>query len=394
MTGSRSPGGAASGQVGRSATTPGGLQTPLWRAIAVYRLVAFGYVTVLVVNYVTDYQRPTLAWPVLAAMAAWTAVTAYGYADPARRRWPLLAADLLVTVGVLLASLVVVGRAGLETGLPTLGVAWHVAPVLAWAVSGGRRRGILAAVVVAGTDLAVRGHFVQSAFTGAALLLMAAFAVGYLVRRADDAERRLQQAIELEAANRERDRLARNIHDSVLQVLALVKRRGADLDGAAGELARLAGEQEAALRALVTTHPPTAVAGAAHADLLSLLRPYASNDVSIAGPAGPVPLPAEMAAEVGAAVAAALDNVVRHCPPGTRAWVLVEDEPDWVTVSIRDDGRGMTGEREQQAVHEGRLGIAQSIRGRIRELGGTVHIGSAPDRGTEVEIVVPHQRLS
>jgi 1-acyl-sn-glycerol-3-phosphate acyltransferase len=53
-------------------------------------------------------------------------------------------------------------------------------------------------------------------------------------------------------ATRERERLARDIHDSVLQVLALVKRRGAGLDGEAGELARLAGEQEAALRTLVT----------------------------------------------------------------------------------------------------------------------------------------------
>src|SRR3712207_8537680 len=88
-------------------------------------------------------------------------------------------------------------------------------------------------------------------------MLLAALAVGHLVRLADDAEQRLQRAVELEAATRERERLARDIHDSVLQVLAMVQRRGAHLKGEAGELARLAGEQEAALRALGTRAGPT-----------------------------------------------------------------------------------------------------------------------------------------
>ena len=64
-----------------------------------------------------------------------------------------------------------------------------------------------------------------------------------------EAER--QHATEVEAASRERERLARDIHDSVLQVLALVQRRGAEAGGAAAELGRLAGQQEAALRALM-----------------------------------------------------------------------------------------------------------------------------------------------
>ncbi len=384
-TGGATAGGTTTG----GATTPGGLQAPLWRAIAVYRIISLVYVGVLVVRNVGEYAHPIAVWPVLGAMAAWTAVTAYAYTEPDRRRWPLLLADLLVTMAVTLATGPVVGRPALEKGIPTLTVAWLVAPVLAWAVSGGRRRGLAAALVLAGTDLFVRRHFDQASLTGGTLMLLAAFVVGHLVRLADDAERRLQRAVEMEAATRDRERLARDIHDSVLQVLALVQRRGAHLDGEAGELARLAGEQEAALRALVTAPVPPVDDGA-RTDLLSLLHPYASATVSIASPAGPVVLPARVAGEVAAAVCAALDNVARHCP-GARAWVLVEDEPDAVTVSVRDDGCGIAEGRLAQAADQGRLGVAQSIRGRVGALGGDVRITSAPGQGTEVEFTVPRR---
>jgi signal transduction histidine kinase len=379
---------------GTSANRTSGLQTPLWRAIAVFRIAALVYVAILVVRNVGAYERPVLAWPVLALTAAWTVVTTYAYADPARRRAPLLIADLLITMGVMSASVWVVGRVALEEGRPTLAVAWHVAPVIAWAVAGGRRGGIIAALAMGATDLVVRAHYDQAAFTGTVLMLLAAIAVGYLVRLAEVAQAKLEHAVQLEAATRERERLARDIHDSVLQVLALVKRRGAGLDGEAGELARLAGEQEAALRALVTTRTAPRVADRAEADLMALLGPYASSTVSIASPAAAVPLPARVATEVAAAVGAALDNVVKHCSPGTKVWVLVEDEPDGVTVSVRDDGCGIAPERLDEAAAEGRLGVAQSIRGRITDLGGAVRITSEPDQGTEVEMTVPRGPLS
>jgi signal transduction histidine kinase len=372
-------------------TQPSGLQAPLWRAIAVYRMAALVYASVLVVINVEAYRRPLLAWPALAVMAGWTVLTTYAYADPARRRPPLLIADLLVTIAVLAASVVVMGRPALEAGRPTLAVAWHVAPVIAWAVAGGRRAGIVAAVAMGATDLIVRAHYDQAALTGSVLMLLAAIAVGYLVRLAEVAQARLQRAIELEAATRERERLARDIHDSVLQVLALVKRRGAGLDGEAGELARLAGEQEVALRALVTVPqagPDSAV------DLMTLLAPYASTSVSVAAPAGAVRLPGGVAREIAAAVSAALDNVAEHCPPGTKAWVLVEDEPESVTVSVRDDGCGIAPDRLAEAERQGRLGVAQSIRGRVAALHGTVRITSAPDQGTEVEMVIPRPPIS
>jgi len=364
----------------------------LWRAVAVFRVGALCYAGVLIAGNFDEYPHPVAGWLVLAVMAGWTAASIYGYAAPQRRGWPLLVADLAVTAGCLLASRWVIGPAGLTEGLATLPVAWIAGPVLAWAVSGGRRRGIVAALVIGATDLVVRAQYNQSAFTGAVLLLLAGVAVGHVARLAVDAERRLQEAAEREAVTRERERLSRGLHDSVLQVLALVQRRGLELGGPAADLGRLAGEQEAALRALISTGSPATAA----VDLRTLLGRYASTAVSVATPAHPVVLPATAAESVVAAVGAALDNVRRHCGPDARAWLLVEDEPEAVTVTVRDEGPGFPADRLAQAAGEGRLGVAQSIRGRLRDLGGTATITSDPGSGTEVELRVPRpaQRAS
>jgi signal transduction histidine kinase len=72
-----------------------------------------------------------------------------------------------------------------------------------------------------------------------------------------------------------------------------------------------------------------------------------------------------------------------------RAWVLVEDDGAAVTVSIRDNGLGFEAGRLAEAVAAGRLGVAQSIRGRLRDVGGKACVTSSPGRGTEVELRVP-----
>jgi hypothetical protein len=67
----------------------------------------------------------------------------------------------------------------------------------------------------------------------------------------------------------------------------------------------------------------------------------------------------------------------------------VEDEPDAVLVTVRDDGPGIAEGRLEAAAAEGRLGVAQSIRGRLRDLGGGVELFSVPGQGTEVELRLP-----
>ncbi|MEV4480595.1 MacS family sensor histidine kinase [Micromonospora coxensis] len=371
-------------------TPPGGFEDPLWRSLAVFRLASLAYVCVLVLRDADRFAHPVAAGAVLLVMLAWSVAATVGYARPANRGWPLLLADLTVALAVLAVTPWVVGRAALATGTPTLAVVWEGAPVLAWAISGGRRRGAVAALLLGVADLAARG-FGTPSITGLILLLLAGVVVGHVARLAVTAEERLQRAVELEAATRERERLARGIHDSVLQVLALVQRRGAHLDGEAGELARLAGEQEAALRALIAGAAPASAPDqrVGTVDLCTLVGGYASATVSVSVPATPVPLPAPVAREVAAATAAALDNVERHADG--RAWVLVEDEGATVTVSVRDAGPGIPEGRLVEAARQGRLGLAQSVRGRITDLGGTVRIVSAPGEGTEIEMVVPRE---
>src|ERR1700754_4418522 len=103
------------------------MHTPLWRAVAVFRIAALIYAAALIVGNISYYQRPALAWPVLAAMAALTVVVSYAYRNPARRRPPLRAADQLLTMAVTAAGAWIVGRPALAAGRPALTVAWLAA---------------------------------------------------------------------------------------------------------------------------------------------------------------------------------------------------------------------------------------------------------------------------
>ena len=360
---------------------------PLWRAIAVFRFAGLGYAVLLTVINRADYARLGWAWVVIAVMTAWTVATTMAYARPERRTRLLLSTDLVVTAGLLLSTAALQYPSAMARGvMPVTGI-WVAGPVLAWAVRYGRRAGAITALILSGCDFLLRSEAITVVLNGVVLLLLAGVVVGHLARLAAEVETERQHAVEVEAAARERERLARDIHDSVLQVLAMVQRRGAAAGGAAAELGRLAGQQEAALRSLVgggaAASPPGDV------DLRTLVLPVQSDQVTVLAPAQSVRLEKEAARELTAAVRAALDNVRRHCGERARAWVLVEDEPGLVTVTVRDDGPGIAEGRLAEAAAAGRLGVSQSICGRLRDLGGGATIRSVPGEGTEVELYLP-----
>jgi len=368
------------------------LQAPLWRSIAAFRFASVAYAAILLAIRPMYYAHWGWAWVVLAAMTAWTIVTTIAYSVPARRTWPLLVADLVVTVLALLSTALLQTHAATSIGVMPLTATWFAGPALAWAVVGGVRAGAAAAVVIGACVVVLREPLVatyrSTALDGPVILLMAAMLVGYVSILITRAEQALQRATEIEAASKERERLARTIHDSVLQVLAMVQRRGTEAGGEAAEIGRLAGEQEAALRALVTgdglVSPPSG-----ELDLSVHLTRQASAFVSVITPADPVLLTKRTVTETTAAVRAAIDNVRRHCGESARAWVLVDDEGAAVSVTIRDEGPGFPAGRLAEAAAEGRLGVSQSISGRIRDLGGSAEISSTPGAGTEVRLRVP-----
>ena len=215
--------------------------------------------------------------------------------------------------------------------------------------------------------------------------LAVGLAVGMAAQTARRAHAELERAARLAASLEERERLSRQVHDGAIQVLALVARRGREIGGETAELAELAGEQERALRRLVSAADAEPRTGAM-ADVGALLRRRASDRVSVSVPADPVLLDAAVADELFAAAANALDNVAAHAGPDARAYVLLEDLGDSVTVSIRDDGVGIADGRLEQAVDEGRVGIAKSIVGRMNWLGGSAKLNTGPGCGTEWEL--------
>lgn len=361
----------------------------LWRVVSLYRVITLCYAAVLIFRDHGSYARPGAGLAALAVMAGWTCVTVTAYRRPAGRTAWLITLDLCVAVALILSTRWIDTAARINAGMPTIPTAWAAAPVLACGVASGPWAGFGAALIIAAADLIEHPTLSTGAtFNGIVLLAIAGSIGGWLLQLGRRAEAEIENAARRDAAVAERERIARGIHDSVLQVLALISSRGHALGGEAAELGKLAGEQEGALRALLAAGGDQQRPLGGLLDVRSLIGPLADARITVSCPATPVLLPAVTATALSGAVAAALDNVARHAGPDARAWVLLEDEERHVTVSVRDDGAGFSEGRLAVAAAEGRLGVSHSIVGRVREAGGTASLVSSPGRGTEVELRV------
>ncbi|WP_210587346.1 MacS family sensor histidine kinase [Streptomyces sp. GESEQ-35] len=385
------------------------VEQPLWRALTGYRILTLLYAIGLFATSYDEFTRPWVAIAFYAVLSVWTFATLPRVANAASCTKRFLAVDLTIALtGILLTGLAA-SPERIDAGGSTLPSIWTAGSVLAFAIKGGWRWAVFASTPVAVANLIYRGAPARDTVHNVILVWVASIAIGYVVEVARASERTLARALEIEAATRERERLARDIHDGVLQVLAMVQRRAAVVGGEAAELGRMAGEQEVALRTLVSgglvpvsrVSEDVAEGAVVRAveepdddgpvDLRSLLAPFAGARVSLAEPGAPVPLPWAAAKELAAAVGAALDNVRKHAGEDARAWILVEDEADEVVVTVRDEGPGIPEGRLAQAEGEGRLGVALSIRGRLRDIGGSAELISVPGQGTEVELKMPKQ---
>lgn len=367
------------------------VENRMFRALAVLRVVVLAY-TVAINAYRNNFEHPALGWLCLGVMVAGTVASIVVYAAPERRLPAVLVADLALAVGMLLATPVVKG----EWFHATIPGYWIVGALLAWAVRYGWRGGTAAAVLLGAIDLLSRNEISQQDWGNVFLLLLCGSMVGFLCESLKEMAADRDHAQREAAAAAERARLARVVHDGVLQVLALVQRRGGELGGEAAELGRLAGAQEQALRTLIRSQDSVTAARAAGAiaDLAAALgRLGARARTEVALPAGAVDLPAQVVAEITAVVQACLDNVGRHVGEDAPAWILLEDLGDRVEVTVRDEGPGIPEGRIEEAERQGRLGVLESIRGRIRDLGGEATLDTGT-YGTEWIFVVPRPTAS
>ncbi|ODR08305.1 ATP-binding protein [Mycolicibacillus koreensis] len=366
--------------------------TPLWRAAQVFRLLSCGYALGFQVAVNDDLDRPVLGWALFAVLLGWSAVLGVGYLRGFARRPAWVIAELVVVAALMLSTNVVASTAWIGDNQSWPTTLWATNAVISAAVLRGPVAGMAVGVAVTVINTVLKGHVDYNLGRNATLVVEVAvgLAVGMAAQTARRAHVELQQATRLAAAVEERERLSRHVHDGVIQVLALVARRGRQIGGDTAELASLAAEQERALRRLVSS-TDTDRRDDESLDLRMLLQRRESDQVVLSLPGTAVPLPASAATELDAAVGNVLDNVRLHAGPAARAYVLVEDVDDTVTVSVRDDGVGIAPGRLQEAERQGRIGVSKSIVQRLATLGGQALLQTAPGEGTEWELSVPRR---
>lgn len=180
----------------------------------------------------------------------------------------------------------------------------------------------------------------------------------------------------------ERSEIAAHLHDSVLQTLALIQR--AEGSGRAKTLAR---RQERELRAWLFDErapdpegAPDTLTGALQRIVTDVEdRHEVEVDLVVVGDC---PMETRLDALV-AAMREATMNAARHAGV-EEVSVYAEVGPERVEGYVRDRGRGF----DLTAVEAGRLGIRESIVGRMARHGGTAEVHSAPGEGTEVVLQI------
>ncbi len=262
-----------------------------------------------------------------------------------------------------------------------------------WMEVGSRRRTLTLLRAAAGVLLVtagVSGIFVlqgSAAHLGSVLQAALAVLVGitllagpYLVRMTQDlSEERLMRI-----RAQERAEVAAHVHDSVLHTLTLIQRNAENVN----EVRRLARAQERDLRAWLYNPEGTGKDEAEEPDTLAeaVRRNAAEVEDKHGVPievviVGDCPLDERITAQMQAA-REAMVNAAKYGGDGGAVQVYAEVEGKTVFVSVRDRGPGF----DFDAIPADRMGVRESIIGRMERNGGTARLRAVPDGGTEVEL--------
>lgn len=212
----------------------------------------------------------------------------------------------------------------------------------------------------------------------------------------------------IRAQEQERSRIAADIHDGFLQDLSALFLRAEIARGhVAGGRADQAAEVLASLQEMVRVQMRSV------RDFILQVRPPALDEVGV-GPTlrmmveqmaqehdlvgdfddrtGPERLSRALETIVYRTAQEALRNVVLHAK-AKRVWVDLSLGERDVTLSVRDDGRGISAAealgRSDSTNHYG----IQTMRERVELTGGRLHVGTAPGGGTEVVARIPRDAI-
>jgi signal transduction histidine kinase len=363
------------------------------RGLDVFRPLAAVYAAGLAWQRHDTMVRPEVAALVIGVMAAWS----IGLLFYRPRTVRVVVIEVTIAVVGILATMLAESPEAIAAGQLTIPTIWAAGSVAGGAVVAGARGGLAAAGVIVLADLVeVGGHPTQSTVHNIVLLVLLGGLIGLAVDLARTGLEREEQVLLERERLHERERIARVVHDGVLQSLAFIHRRGDEIGGETAELSVIAAEQERSLRRFVAgtggpeTDPADLRGGeGTEVDLRLLLTAHERPDVGVAVPADPVVVDRLVAVEVDAALTAALDNVARHAGPGAHAWVLLEGDSLGIELTIRDNGDGAELADLLGAAARGRMGVSASIRGRVEDLGGTVTWSTRPGGGCVVRMTVP-----
>ncbi|MDH2389186.1 sensor histidine kinase [Streptomyces sp. HNM0663] len=341
-----------------------------------------------------------------ATAAAMAGVYGYGVRSPAVDRSARAAGLWLAALGTVWLVLLALSPDALWAAFPLYFLQLHLLPV---------RWGLPAVAVTAAAAI---GSFVlhaQEVTPGAFLgpLLGAAVAVatvlGYqaLYRESEHRRQLIEELVstraELADAERaagtlaERERLAREIHDTLAQGLSSIQlllraaERALPGDGPAAvvhvrQARRAAQDNLAEARRFVRALTPPDLANGSLTGALERLCAKSPGPpavrFSVSGT--PVELPTAYEAALLRTAQSALANAVRHAQAG-RAEITLSFMDASVSLDVVDDGRGF----DPPAVAGGEGFGLPGMRSRARTLGGTLSVESAPGEGTAVALTLP-----
>jgi signal transduction histidine kinase len=183
----------------------------------------------------------------------------------------------------------------------------------------------------------------------------------------------------------ERADMASQLHDSVLQTLALIQRRADDPQ----KVVQLARAQERELRAWLFDGRPPGSLGEEGMTLAAGVRLIQQDVEAQHGKAveaitvGDCELDDDLTALLAAAREATVNAVKWSGAPVVS--VFAEVEPTTVSIFVRDRGVGF----DPGSVPKDRRGLAESIHGRMARRGGTATVRSVRGEGTEVSLTMP-----